>query len=64
MNSEIEGIKSQIEILAERVADLTLHELRENLDAGGEKASAKEKQLARARRSLEKAAHILSGLDY
>ena len=30
MNSEIEGIKSQIEILVEKVADLTLHELREN----------------------------------
>jgi hypothetical protein len=63
MSSEIEEIRSQIEGLVEKVADLALQDLRETIDAGEQKTSSKEKQLTRVRRSLEKASHLLSGLS-
>ena len=64
MNSEIEEIRSQIEGLVEKVTDLAMQDLRETIDAGEVKSSSKEKQLMRVRRSLEKASHLLSGLEY
>jgi DNA topoisomerase IB len=64
MNSEIEEIRSQIEGLVERVADLAMQDLRETIDAGEVKSSSNEKELVRVRRSLEKASHLLSGLEY
>ena len=63
MSSEIEEIRSHIEGLVEKVADLALQDLRETIDAGEQKTSSKEKQLTRVRRSLEKASHLLSGLS-
>ena len=63
MSSEIEEIRSQIEGLVEKVADLAMQDLRETIDAGEQKSSSKEKQLIRVRRSLEKASHLLSGLS-
>ena len=63
MSIEIEEIRSQIEVLVERVADLALNDLRDTIDAGKDKTSSNEKQLTRARRSLEKAAYILSAMD-
>ena len=62
MSSEIEEIRAQIEDLVEKIADLAMQDLRERVDAGEEKSSSKEKQLIRARRSLEKASHLLSDL--
>jgi len=62
MSSEIEEIRAQIENLVEKIADLAMQDLRERIDAGEEKSSSKEKQLIRARRSLEKASHLLSDL--
>jgi len=62
MSSEIEEIRSQIEGLVEKIADLAMQDLRETIDAGKEKSSSKEKQLIRVRRSLEKASHLLSDL--
>jgi regulator of replication initiation timing len=64
MSSEIEEIRSQIEGLVEKVTDLAMQDLRETIDAGEVKSSSKEKQLMRVRRSLEKASHLLSGLEY
>ena len=63
MSSEIEEIRSQIEGLVEKIADLAMQDLRETIDAGEQKSSSKEKQLIRVRRSLEKASHLLSGLS-
>lgn len=63
MSIEIEEIRSQIEVLVERVADLALNDLRDTIDEGKDKTSSNEKQLTRARRSLEKAAYILSDMD-
>ena len=64
MNSEIEEIRSQIEGLVEKVTDLAMQDLRETIDAGEVKSSSNEKELVRVRRSLEKASHLLSGLEY
>ena len=63
MSNELREIRSEIEGLVEKVADLAMQELRETIDAGEEKSSSKEKELARVRRSLEKACHLLSGLE-
>lgn len=63
MSNEIEEIRSQIDGLVEKVADLAMQDLRDTISAGEEKSSFKEKQLVRVRRSLEKASHLLLGLD-
>ena len=63
MTTEMEEIRTQIDVLIEKVADLAMQDLRETIDAGEEKSSTKEKQLMRVRRSLEKASHLLSDLD-
>ena len=59
----MEEIRSQIDVIIEKVADLAMQDLRETIDAGEEKSSTKEKQLIRVRRSLEKASHLLSDLE-
>ena len=63
MSREIEEIRSQIEGLVEKIADLAMQDLRETIDAGQQKSSSKEKELIRVRRSLEKASHLLLGLS-
>ena len=63
MSDEIEEIRSQIDGLVEKVADLAMQDLRDTISAGEEKSSFKEKQLVRVRRSLEKASHLLLGLE-
>lgn len=63
MSYEIEEIRSQIDGLVEKVADLAMQDLRDTISAGEEKSSFKEKQLVRVRRSLEKASHLLLGLE-
>lgn len=63
MSKEIEEIRSQIDGLVEKVADLAMQDLRDTISAGEEKSSFKEKQLVRVRRSLEKASHLLLGLE-
>ena len=63
MSKEIEEIRSQIDGLVEKVADLAMQDRRDTISAGEEKSSFKEKQLVRVRRSLEKASHLLLGLE-
>ena len=63
MSNEIEEIRSQIDGLVEKVADLAMQDLRDTISAGEEKSSFKEKQLVCVRRSLEKASHLLLGLE-
>ena len=63
MSGEIEEMRSQIEDLVGKVSDLAMQDLRETIDAGEDKASSKEKQLLRVRRSFEKAYHLLSDLE-
>ncbi len=60
MAGEFEEIKTRLEAIAEELADLALVRLRESIDAGGTELPVDERRLTRARRAVEKAAHILS----
>ena len=56
---EFEEIRGRLEAIAEELADLALVRLRESIDAGGRELPVDEKRLTRARRAVEKAAHLL-----
>jgi|TARA_B100000959_G_scaffold217720_1_gene229715 hypothetical protein len=60
---EFEEIRSRLEAIAEELADLALVRLRESIDAGGQELPVDEKRLTRARRAVEKAAHLLDEPD-
>lgn len=66
MGEEFDEIRMRLESIAEDLADLALARLRDSLDAEGEagrgaEAAVDERRLTRARRAVEKAAHLLSG---
>ncbi len=63
MAGEFDDIRSRLEIIAEELADLAIIRLRESIDAGGTELPVDEKRLTRARRAVEKAAHILREPD-
>jgi hypothetical protein len=60
---EFDDIRTRLEGIAEELADLALVRLRESIDAGGHELPVDEKRLTRARRAVEKAAHILQEPD-
>jgi len=60
---EFDEIRARLEGIAEELADLALVRLRESIDAGGHELPVDERRLTRARRAVEKAAHILSEPD-
>lgn len=64
MAGEFEEIRSRLEAIAEELADLALVRLRESIDAGGHELPIDEKRLTRARRAVEKAAHLLDEPDH
>lgn len=59
MAGEFEDIRVRLSVIAEELADLAIIRLRESIDAGGTELPVDEKRLTRARRSVEKAIHIL-----
>lgn len=59
MAGEFEDIRIRLEAIAEELADLAIVRLRESIDAGGTELPVDERRLTRARRAVEKAAHIL-----
>ena len=63
MAGEFEDIRQRLEVIAEELADLGIARLRESIDAGGAELPVDERRLARARRAVVKAAHILSDPD-
>ena len=63
MAGEFDDIRERLEAIAEELADLGMQRLRESIDAGGHELPVDEKRLARARRSVEKAAYILREPD-
>jgi hypothetical protein len=63
MAGEFEEIRGRLEAIAEELADLALVRLRESIDAGGRELPVDEKRLTRARRAVEKAAHLLEEPD-
>lgn len=59
MPEELDSIRERLEAIAEELADLALDRLRQA--AGGEPAAGpEERRLTRARRAVEKAAHLLA----
>ena len=63
MAGEFDDIRARLELIAEEMADLAIVRLRESIDAGGHELPVDEKRLTRARRAVEKAAHILREPD-
>jgi hypothetical protein len=63
MSGEFEEIRQRLDAIAEELADLAILRLRESIDAGGVELPIDEKRLTRARRAVEKAAHILREPD-
>ncbi|MHB8295573.1 MAG: hypothetical protein ACYDH5_13305 [Acidimicrobiales bacterium] len=55
--ADLEGIRERLEQIAEELADAALEDLKETLRRGGD--SGLEKKLTRARRAVEKAAHLI-----
>jgi hypothetical protein len=63
MAGEFDDIRRRLEVIAEELADLGLERLRESVDAGGVELPVDERRLARARRSVIKAAEVLAEPD-
>lgn len=63
MAGEFDDIRARLEVIAEELADLAIIRLRESIDAGGKELPVDEKRLTRARRSVEKAIHILDSTN-
>ncbi len=63
MAGEFEEIRGRLDAIAEELADLAFTRLRESIDAGGHELPVDEKRLTRARRAVEKAAHLLAEPD-
>jgi hypothetical protein len=63
MAGEFDEIRGRLEGIAEELADLAILRLRESIDAGGTELPVDEKRLTRARRAVEKAAHLLADTD-
>ncbi|MEC8947423.1 MAG: hypothetical protein VX897_03755 [Actinomycetota bacterium] len=63
MAGEFKEIRGRLEAIAEELADLAMVRLRESIDAGGSELPVDEKRLTRARRAVEKAAHLLEEPD-
>lgn len=63
MAGEFDDIRRRLETISEELADLALERLRESIDAGGHELPVDERRLTRARRSVDKAAAILSEPD-
>ena len=59
MAGEFEEIRGRLEAIAEELADLAISRLRESIDAGDHELPVDEKRLTRARRAVQKAAHLL-----
>lgn len=64
MAGEFDDIRVRLEGIAEELGDLAIVRLRESIDAGGTELPVDEKRLTRARRAVEKAAHILTEVDH
>jgi len=52
-------ISERLSAIADELADMAFESLRDSVEAGATKASEEEKRLTRARRAVEKAAHLL-----
>lgn len=63
MAGEFDDIRTRLEAISEELADLAILRLREPIDAGGDELPVDERRLTRARRAVDKAAHLLAESD-
>ena len=63
MAGEFAEIRARLKAISEELADLALLRLRDSIDAGGTELPVDERRLTRARRAVEKAAHLLDEPD-
>jgi hypothetical protein len=63
MAGEFADIRRRLQGIADELADLGMERLRESIDNGGAELPVDERRLARARRSVIKAAEILAEPD-
>ena len=59
VSPDVEELVQRLDQLNEDLADLAMRRLRDSIDAGGDQLPVDEKLITRARRSVEKAAHLL-----
>jgi predicted transcriptional regulator len=60
---DIDDIKSRLDSIAEELADLAMASLREAVEANATTRPELERRLTRARTAVEKAAHLLDGVE-
>jgi len=60
MPDQLHDISQRLASIAEEIADIEFDQLRASVEGGATKPSAQQKRIARARRSVEKAAQLLS----
>ena len=58
--ADLEALRERLDVLAEDLAEAALDLLKQAVH-GDEEAKAVEKRVTRARRSVEKASHLLAG---
>ncbi|MDQ4091457.1 MAG: hypothetical protein M3163_14320 [Actinomycetota bacterium] len=58
MAGDLDHVRERLEGIAEELADLAIERLRAAVD-GNEDAAGEERRITRARRAVEKAAHLL-----
>ncbi len=66
MDTQIDAVRERLEALAEELGELAFVRLRDAAEAGATKSPEIERRLTRARRAVEKAAHLLgddAGID-
>ena len=63
MAGEFAEIRARLTAISEELADLAILRLRESIDTGGTELPVDERRLTRARRAVEKAAHLLDEPD-
>ena len=63
MSDKLHDISQRLDSIAEELEDLALDRLRSEVEAGATKASETDRRLARARRSVSKAAMLLRDID-
>ena len=59
MTDDYEGLREKLRMISDEIADLAMSDIRNSIEEGQKKTSDIEKKLTRARRSIEKAIHLL-----
>lgn len=59
--ADLDEIRSRLESISDELADIALDRLREAAGSGGD--AAEERLITRARRAVDRAAHLLAGAD-